>query len=461
MTKTCIICNNPAGSGEHVFPAAFGGRRTNRGIYCESHNNAFGRHVETLLSGLDIVNAIIGVIPDRHKEIRPAPAKSADGERFLFSRVGSKIAPPQPLNETPELVGKRVKLKFADQKQAIKWIAEQEKAGFRIETEPAGPNQTQIIAHPLHAPRYLGDEAFMRALLYIGLTFLAHVHPKLARAPGLADVRKIVEEDGKVEDRVLWEPPHALEQLSANPFPYGNTVAIGPITNTSRIGALISFYGAIQFSVDLGKLPEVSCLERITTHIDPLAKNPPDDIDVIREEGISLVVSTPSESRKYLNELRTGQTTNPLMSVLQSASYDALSETCEALLPELMATKSMPPSQRPDRVMALLAAHDQRIFNLMREGIQNFIKSAPDLPAPIRFLLNSFISGDDSAPRGLDCTSDAALVIAKASLADSILNHINDDTLNGQTLAELLGGGKGISAVLRPLTEIVANALPR
>src|SRR5574344_592024 len=99
MAKTCIICNGSAGSGEHVFPAAFGGRRTNRGIYCETHNNAFGRHVATLLNALDIVNATIGVIPDRHKEIRPAEVKSEDGERYLFSKNEVKIAPPPSLRE--------------------------------------------------------------------------------------------------------------------------------------------------------------------------------------------------------------------------------------------------------------------------------------------------------------------------------------------------------------------------
>ena len=461
MAKTCIICDEPAGSGEHVFPAAFGGRRTNRGIYCETHNNAFGRHVAKLLDALDIVNASIGVIPDRHKEIRPAEVKSEDGERYLFSKNEAKIAPPPSLRETPELVGKRVQLKFADQAQADKWIAEQKKAGFQVATEPAGPVRTQIFTQPLHAPRQLGGEAFMRGLLYLALTFLAHGYPELARSPGLAKARDIVEKDEPVEDRVLWEPPGAMAQISTNPFTYGHTVAIGQIANTSRIGALVSFYGAIQLGIDIGELAENSIFDRIITHIDPLAKESRHDVRVAREVGKSLLLSTAEESRKHLHQLRTGQAINPLLAVLQSAGDEGLSRTCEALLPELTALTELSPSLRPHRIMELLVPHDQRIFNLLREGIQGFCESAADLPEPIHVILKSFIAANDGAPRGLAPTSEAALQIAKASLADAVLDALNNDTLDAKNLAELLGGGKGVAVVLRTLTNIIANSLPR
>jgi hypothetical protein len=41
MARTCIICGGPTGSREHIFPAALGGRRTNKGIYCADHNNEY------------------------------------------------------------------------------------------------------------------------------------------------------------------------------------------------------------------------------------------------------------------------------------------------------------------------------------------------------------------------------------------------------------------------------------
>lgn len=298
-------------------------------------------------------------------------------------------------------------------------------------------------------------------VLYLALTFLAHGHPELARSSGLAKARDIVEKDEPVEDRVLWEPLGAMAQISTNPFAYGHTVAIGQIANTSRVGALVSFYGAIQLGIDLGDLAENSSLDRIITHIDPLAKESRHDVRVVREVGKSLLLSTAEESRKHLHQLRTGRAINPLLAVLKSAGDEGLSRTCEAFLRELTALTALPPSLRPHHIMELLARHDQRIFNLLREGILGFSESAADLPEPIHIILKSFIAANDGAPRGLAPTSEAAFQIAKAGLADAVLDELNNDTLNAQALAELLGGCKGIAVVLRTLTDIIANSLPR
>ena len=458
--KNCIICNNPARSGEHVFPAVFGGRRINRGIYCETHNNAFGCHVNTLLNSLDIFNAIIGVIPDRQKEIRPTVVTGKGAEQYQLSKDTIKIAPPRSLSETPELVGKQVMLKFADQKQRNKWICDQKEAGFSVEFESTDQAKRQIITESLHTQKQLGDESFMRALLYLALTFLAHKYPEMARSSGLARARDIIAKDGSVENRVLWEPPSTMEQLFANPFTYGHTVAIGSIANTNKIGALISFFGAFHFSIDLGELTGGDYPTCITTHIDPLAKSPPNDIQEIQDKEKTLIVSTSDESRRYLHELRTGTATSSVISVFQSAGRAALLKTCEALRLELFALKTAPPSMRLSRIMVLLDPHDQLIFNLMKEVIQDFSQSTTDIPTLIHDVLKFYITANDDAPRGIDCNSEAALHIVKASIADTILTHINDDTLDKETLANLLGGGVGQAIALRTLTDIIANILP-
>jgi hypothetical protein len=404
------------------------------------------------------------VIPDRHKEIRAAEVKSEDGERYLFSKDGVKIAPPPSLRETPELVGKRDKLKFADEAQAKKWIDAQKKSGFQVAIEPAEPVRNQIFTRPLHATRHLGDEAFMRGLLYLALTFLAHYYPELARSPGLAKARDIVENDELVGDRVLWEPTGAMAQICPNPFTHGHTVAIGPISETKKVGALVSFYGKIQFGIDLGELADNCRPARITTHIDPLAERPPHDFRVVREAGKSLALSTAEESRNYFLQLRAGKVDNPLLAVIQTAGEEELAKTCEALLHKLTELKAGPPiplAFQHDYVMGLLTHHDQRIFNLMLEGIQRFSDSRTDLPEPILTILKSFIAADDGAPRGLAPTSEAALQIAKAGLAQAVLEELNNGTLDVQALAELLGGWKGVAVVLRTLTNIIADSLPR
>ena len=47
MLKQCIICGNCAGSREHLFPAALGGRRICNSIYCNIHNQGFPPLVST------------------------------------------------------------------------------------------------------------------------------------------------------------------------------------------------------------------------------------------------------------------------------------------------------------------------------------------------------------------------------------------------------------------------------
>ena len=64
MAKDCIICGKRAGSKEHVFPAALGGRRINKGIYCAVHNDGFGPLAGLLSAQLKTINALLGVRGD-------------------------------------------------------------------------------------------------------------------------------------------------------------------------------------------------------------------------------------------------------------------------------------------------------------------------------------------------------------------------------------------------------------
>lgn len=458
MAKTCIICQQAAGSGEHVFPAVFGGRRTNNSIYCQKHNNDFGRHVSALLDGLDILNALIGVVPDRKDEVRPALAESVDGEQFLVTGQTVTLAPPPSLDQTPDLIGKPVQVAFANEAQARKWVAEQERAGYKVESKVFSAPQKKILGNTLRARRCFGDESFMRGLLYLALTFVAHTNPALARSEGLADIRAIVEMDGAVQDRVLWEPPSTLTQISANPFAYGHTVVTGPDASGKKLVALVSLYGAIHFGIDLGCLAEGDVPERVTTHIDPLAQRPPHDVQINRERA-ALTLSTLQESKAYLDQLRTGQV-NPLSNVLQKASQDELLEASRATLKELQSLSSLSSRQLTLQVPALLREHDQRIFNWMQTGFLGLINFDSKLPKAFCVALLTFVSLDESDPRGLTPESESALEVARALLADQIIEELKQGTLDDQKLASLIGGEKGLGIVLQFFTALFLSQMP-
>lgn len=67
--RTCIICAEPAGSREHLFPAALGGRRVNKRIYCAHHNHALADGAGVLAEQLRTINAILMVESDRDRSV--------------------------------------------------------------------------------------------------------------------------------------------------------------------------------------------------------------------------------------------------------------------------------------------------------------------------------------------------------------------------------------------------------
>lgn len=461
MAKTCIICGGPAGSGEHTFPASFGGRRTNKGIYCTKHNNEFGRHVTALLDSMDIINAKLGVIPDRHDEVRPALATAQDGERFLITKGSANIAPPLHLDKTPEIVGRVSLQRFANMEQARQWKAQQKGDGYAVTLGEPSEVKTLFVARPLNAVREFGSEPFMRAVVYLAVTFLAHAFPDLARSQSLAAARDLIENDGLVGDRVWWELPEVAARRSSNPFEVGHSVVIAPDQDGRRVVALISFYNALHLGVDLGELTGADCLtQRFTTHIDPMARRPPNDIQESRDDEQFLVLSTRDVAKEYIRLLATGQVPNPLGPVLKAADESERNEVAKALLPQLLDTVSLTGYEREGRLNDVLATQEQCILNLMVEFVTS-LQQEKSFPAPVHAIFGEFIALDENAPRGISVLSEAALGYATHALGARIEAHLESGTLDVPVLAQLLGGNEGFRIVAGALTELFQQALPR
>ena len=427
----------------------------NKGIYCGPHNNAFGRHVTVLLESLDFFNAALGVVPDRHDDVRPAPATTEDGKPILVSSRGPQVAAPPPISTTPELVGKEVVLPFADRAKAEKWAKQQRRAGFDVKLGTAGPAQSMIVASDVAVHRQLGTEPFMRAVLYLALTFLAHSYPDVARASGLSEAKKIVDTDGSVGERVWWARPSDVAQIGPNPFEHGHSIAISIDGQAGRVTALIVMYGAIQFGVDLGG-SDGTATARFITHVDPLARRPPNDVTEVWEEGSTLVLGTPEDGRRWLRDVESGATTNPFEPMLSSISQEQMTATCESMLPVFLATKALGRKAREEAIHVELRRHDQRIFNLLRESIARFEEQTPHLPAALHGALRGLVAADPEAPRSIGMTSEVALGIAAAALTAEVSDLVEKDALDLPAMMELMFGGRGLAAVVRPIFETLA-----
>jgi hypothetical protein len=182
----CIICGGRAGSREHIFPAALGGRRTNKGIYCGTHNEGFSPLAAVLSSQLTAINALLGVRPDHDDEPRQLTAiNPSDGQAYLVSALKVEMARPKVVNDTTVDGVRRIEAQFSSERQLQQWLEEQRAAGFEMKVQRRQPPQTAYFTEPYRVNLKLGGLEGLRAIGYIALTFFANYFPKIARHSAL------------------------------------------------------------------------------------------------------------------------------------------------------------------------------------------------------------------------------------------------------------------------------------
>lgn len=450
------MCNQPAGSREHVFPASFGGRRIDRGIYCEKHNNDLGVHVAALLDSLAFFNARLGVRSDHHDAPKPHVVTGQDGERYQILKDHIEIAPPLPLTQTPELLGKLMELKFSNEAQRNRWLAEQRKLGFEVKFDASGPVMTQYFTEPLHLSPIFGTEAFLRAVAYVGLTYLAHYFPAIARQKGLDAVKSYVLGTTDGEDRVWWVDPARFPFVTDPSFRKMHTVVVVVSQASAKATALVSFFGKLLLAVDLGNI-DVAQTQCVTTHIDPLAERAGRDVDITVQRGsdIEIVASTAEEGRDYLRTVVGGISPNPVSEILAEMQVDHLNALVSRLRPAIQAAISLPLGEKQAAILSIVDNQSQRVFNLLSEGVNGFIERNNDFPLEVRQGIGSAIAADPTTPSGLSSTAIAALTVAKATLAAEILRRLEVGMLSDEELMLLLAGGPGVALVTRPVLYAV------
>jgi hypothetical protein len=205
MPKTCIICGGRAGSREHTFPAALGGRRTNKGIYCGLHNQGFSHLAKIITQQLKSINALLAVRPDHEDSAEPFDYTSPEGEQLVIFDGSVKRATPGTTDNDP------------------------------------------------HVQLNLGGPDGLRSIAYIALTFFAHHFQDYARHSGLDAIKAFLLENGD-NTFVWWESPHAAAPLPSNPFPFGHTIALMTSATTQEATAFVSLFQSLNFGIHLGTL---------------------------------------------------------------------------------------------------------------------------------------------------------------------------------------------------------------
>lgn len=149
--NNCIFCENKERSAKHVFPSSFGGRLTNKNIYCKKHNSDLGTYVDTLDSQIGAINNLFGIKPDRGKA-KPIKLKDSEtGEIYIRDVTGTislSITDNIPIDDI--INGNPIDILYSSIEEFNKFKQKfQKEHNVKIEILNKGETSREIMERPL------------------------------------------------------------------------------------------------------------------------------------------------------------------------------------------------------------------------------------------------------------------------------------------------------------------------
>ena len=450
VSRICIICGVSANSREHVFPAALGGRRTNKGIYCEEHNEAYSGLAGIIAEQLRFFNSQLGVVGDHQRStglVKPVVMVDASTKSEVrlndksISYVSPRILSPKADGEG----GSTFVLAVNSPEEAEAFVAEMRKKGMDISIESVGHAGTYYPGTLQGKLDLGGKDTGLRAIAYIAQTFLAHSFPDLARLPQLAALKEYTL-NGSHSDFVWWH--HAKDDgLKAMAKPFAHRVIVGHNAEDNVIYARISLFETLHYAVRLGVAPTATSRSMVFD-VDPLAKHEPHDL--IRTEFKDAVgyVAMPQDLTAYLSKsIDSGHAQAAVSSLMQRIQDYQRTTTAAKWMREL---ECMSPSG-PEAVGAffdrLITEESARVLMLMETFQREFIDFASgtnDLElATISANMSAHNTRDASSFDGLSEHGRMLLKVSTAAIKQQLVGDFLNKMLDQDRMEMLLGGGPG------------------
>jgi hypothetical protein len=445
------------GSREHIFPAALGGRRTNKGIYCGEHNNAYSGLAGIISEQLAIFNALLGVVGDHaDKATTVLMEEGASEQQYIFSKSRLELAGPREISKEIANNETKIRMAFRNEREAETWIKEQEAQGLKVKIDGA-PQKMRYYPGPVHKEVTLGGTAEgIRAIGYIAQTFLAHHFPQIARKPELDGIKNYTLNNVGT-DFAWWDfsPP---EDIPPNSFPFGHRIIVGLNQSNGTAYARVSFFSTLNFAILFGNVSvDKNCA--VISDIDPLAKSPPKDITVLTVDTALGAVTRPSVLSASLSHAIHSGGAQALVQKLMQQIEDHERNTASSLIIEkTRGAATLPASDRDDLFSSIVVDEAQRVVNLMQYVAKDAERRAGNpIERAIADFLQKAVKLDSMAPNGL--SGEAAISLAKVSKA--LAKQMADDCMAGvldqDRLAMLLGGGPGAALVGKVLLDDFHN----
>jgi uncharacterized glyoxalase superfamily protein PhnB len=454
VSRTCIICGVAANSREHVFPAALGGRRTNKGIYCEEHNEAYSGLAGVIAEQLRFFNSQLGVVGDHQRStgmVKPVVMLDATTKSEVrlndksISYVSPRILSPKADGEG----GSTFVLAVNSPEEAEAFVAEMREKGMDISIESVGYAGTYYPGTLQGKLDLGGKDTGLRAIAYIAQTFLAHSFPDLARLPQLAALKEYTL-NGSHSDFAWWH--HAKDDgLDAVGKPFAHRVIVGHNAEDDVIYARISLFEALHYVVRLGVAPTATSRSMVFD-IDPLAKHEPHD--VIRTEYKDAVgyVPMPQDLTAHLSaSISSGHAQAAVSSLMQRIQDHQRTTTAAKWLRDLERMNPAGPEAAGAFFERLVTEESARVLMLMETFQREFIDFASgtkDLElATISANMSAHSARDASSFDGLSEHGRMLLKISTAAIKQQLVGDFLNKLLDQDRMAMLLGGGPGQYAV--------------
>jgi hypothetical protein len=402
VPRTCIICGKRAGSREHTFPAALGGRRTNKGIYCGPHNQAFSPLAAIIAEQMKSINALLAVRPDHRDRAEPFHYTSPEGEELIIFDGTFRSAVPDATR------------------------------GDR----------------PHHVRLGLGGPEGLRAITYIALTFFAHYFRDHARHGGLDVVKSFVQGSGD-NTFVWWEGLDKTAMLPANPFAFGHTIVVMTAAASQEPTVFVSLFQSFHFGVRLGELSGLAD-KSVVVFIDPQADHPPDDIQEHRFDAVLMPLVRPDPIHAHLER-------NIQERVVEQAFFELLAKIerwkfdreMEPVRVRLNAARGTAAEALVNEIRAVLEEETSRVHRLIRYVGNRFIETKQHKPLaqPVIQHLQTIMARDPTDPARLTSAAEDLTIRCMLALTKNLGQRLVQRDITLDDLWDVFSSGPGAGIV--------------
>lgn len=415
MPRDCIIGGGPTGSREHIFPAALGGRRTNKGIYCGNHNNGFSRLAGSLASQLKVINSLLGVRSDHADKPHTFDFVAPDGEAWNITASGvSRNGPPTVENKN------------------------------------------------LHMSFTFGGSEGLKAITYVALTFFAHHFADDARKPQLRAVKDFIQGNGN-NDFAWWERSEPVTGIPANVFEFGHTIALTTSAASGDVYAYVSLFSTLNFGVHLGTVNNAAD-RTVIVFIDPHAEHAPKDIVEHRLDTVAFNLAKPTplyaQLERMVHEKSGEQSIQALFSKIEEWKF---SKEMAPVLAYLNDCRTLSEDEQWRQVVDVVQEQTSMVYRLLVHFVRLYQaerNTGAHHAAAVK-ILNALVARNPADPTTLTPAATQATAIGMEAIARDIKANLDKGDLDMDYLWFLFSGTNGLKiageAVMAHLKDVAAK----